>query len=133
MSDVRVTEPHHTTPEDARQKVNGFEEMMRKYGVRADWTGSKAELKGTGVSGSINIDATHCHVHVKLGMMARAMGVDPVKLEGSIRKRLKAAFEGRLVLQDSAEEPATALLARLAGSMPEAVRNRRGRTRKSAS
>lgn len=94
MSDVRVTEPHHTTPEDARQKVSGFEDMMRKYGVRADWNGTKAELKGTGVSGSIAIDASNCHVHVKLGMMARAMGVDPVKLEGSIRKRLKAAFEG---------------------------------------
>ena len=94
MSDVRVTEPHHTTPDDARQKVSGFEDMMRKYGVRADWNGTKAELKGTGVSGTITIDATHCHVLVKLGLMARAMGVDATKLEGSIRKRLKAAFEG---------------------------------------
>jgi hypothetical protein len=31
---------------------------------------------------------------VKLGMMARAIGVDPVRLEASIKKRLKAAFEG---------------------------------------
>jgi len=94
MSDVRVTEPHHTTPADAKTKVSGFEDMMRKYGVRADWSGNKAELKGTGVSGSILIDATQCHVTVKLGLMARAMGVDATKLEGSIRKRLKSAFEG---------------------------------------
>ncbi|MCA9527359.1 MAG: polyhydroxyalkanoic acid system family protein [Myxococcales bacterium] len=93
MADVRVSEPHHCTAAEARAKVSTFEEMMSKYGVRADWRGNKAELKGTGVSGSIDIDATNCNVVVKLGLMARAMGVDPVKLEGSIRKRLQAAFQ----------------------------------------
>jgi hypothetical protein len=31
---------------------------------------------------------------IKLGMMARAAGVDPVKLEGSVRKRLAKAIAG---------------------------------------
>jgi type I restriction enzyme S subunit len=44
---------------------------------------------------------------------------------------LKSAFEGRLVPQDSADEPASALLARLRtqGGIGESVRQRRRRTR----
>lgn len=49
---------------------------------------------------------------------------DAARLKQSI---LKAAFEGRLVPQDPADEPASALLARLAADAP-ASRARRGRT-----
>lgn len=92
MAEVRVVEAHNTTPEDAIKKIGDFEEMMRKYGVKSAWKGQHADLKGTGVSGSIDVTGTAVTVVVKLGMMAKAMGVDPGKLEGSIRKRLKAAF-----------------------------------------
>lgn len=92
MSDVRVSEPHGTTAAAAASKISSLEEMMSKYGVKAIWNGTNAELKGTGVSGSINVNDTHCNVHVKLGMLARRI-VDAGRLEASIRKRLKAAFE----------------------------------------
>jgi putative polyhydroxyalkanoate system protein len=92
MSVVKVSEPHNTTAADAAGKVAALEEMMKKYGVKSTWTGTNAKLKGTGVSGAINIDATHCNVEVKLGMLARRI-VDAGRLEASIRKRLKAAFE----------------------------------------
>lgn len=92
MSDVRVSQPHTVSVEDARARIQGFEEMMQKYGVTATWTGNQAALKGTGVSGSIVIQPRSVDVLVKLGMMARAFGVDPVKLEASIKKRLQAAF-----------------------------------------
>ncbi|MCB9521133.1 MAG: polyhydroxyalkanoic acid system family protein [Myxococcales bacterium] len=92
MSDVRVVEPHNTTVADAIGKVGAFEELLRKYGVKADWSGSNAQLKGTGVKGSIAVDATNVTVLVQLGMLARAAGIDGSKLEGSIRKRLRAAF-----------------------------------------
>lgn len=91
MSVIKVSEPHNTTAADAVGKISAFEEMMKKYGVKSNWSGTSAKLKGTGVSGAINVDDTHCNVEVKLGMLARRM-VDPVRLEASIRKRLKAAF-----------------------------------------
>lgn len=93
MADVRVTEPHDTTPADARSRISDFEDMMSKYGVKAKWKGNSAKLKGTGVSGSIDVTDDDVTVVVKLGMLAKAAGIDPQKLENSIRKRLKAAFE----------------------------------------
>jgi len=94
MSEIRVSQPHNVTPAEAKQKVQGFQEMVEKYGVTSTWSGNQATLKGTGVSGSISIAPKSVDIVIKLGMMARAFGVDPVKLESSVRKRLKAAFEG---------------------------------------
>ncbi|MGK0360753.1 MAG: putative polyhydroxyalkanoate system protein [Bradymonadia bacterium] len=91
MSVIKVSEPHHTSAVDAVGKISAFEEMMKKYGVKSVWSGTTAKLKGTGVSGGINVTDTSCDVEVKLGVLARRL-VDPVRLEASIRKRLKTAF-----------------------------------------
>jgi type I restriction enzyme S subunit len=53
---------------------------------------------------------------------AEGSGIDSAALRQSI---LKAAFEGRLVPQDPADEPASVLLARLRHSNPQAVTRRR--------
>ncbi|MCA9635367.1 MAG: polyhydroxyalkanoic acid system family protein [Myxococcales bacterium] len=94
MSEIKVSQPHNVSVDEARQKVQEFESMVQKYGVSSKWSGNKADLKGTGVSGSITIQPKSVDVVIKLGMMAKAFGVDPVKLKSSIEKRLKAAFEG---------------------------------------
>lgn len=93
MSDVNVVEPHNTTPDDAVTKVGLFEDMLKKYAVKAKWKGHDAELKGPGVKGSIVVDDTNVTVVVKLGMLARAAGIDPDRLSNSIRKRLRKAFD----------------------------------------
>jgi type I restriction enzyme S subunit len=59
--------------------------------------------------------------------MVDAEAADAARLKESI---LKAAFEGHLVPQDPADEPASALLARIATNAP-AIRAKRGRARKS--
>jgi len=60
-------------------------------------------------------------------VMLDAEAADATRLKQSI---LKAAFEGRLVLQDPTDEPASTLLARQTAS-PTAIRLKRGRGRKS--
>jgi putative polyhydroxyalkanoate system protein len=72
--------------------MQSFESMVARYGVKADWSGNKANLKGTGVSGDIAVSDTAVTVTLKLGMLARMAGVDPERLQQSIEKRLSAAF-----------------------------------------
>lgn len=93
MTDVRVTQPHSLSRDDAKQQMAGFEEMMKKYGVSARWSGGHADLKGTGVKGSIDVTESSVRVELKLGMLAKAAGIDPARLEKSISRRLKEAFE----------------------------------------
>lgn len=94
MAEVRVTESHSLTTDEAKKRVNSFEEMITKYGVKVNWKGNSAKLSGPGVKGSIDVTSSNATVVVKLGMLARAAGVKADKLEGSIRKRLRTAFEG---------------------------------------
>ena len=94
MAEIRVIENHALSPSDAIGCVSGFEDMLTKYGVKTKWKGHSAQLKGMAVSGSIDVTSSSVTVVVKLGMMARAAGVDPARLEKSIRKRLKAALSG---------------------------------------
>ena len=94
MADVKVSQAHSLPLDQVRARMSEFEEMMGKYGVKASWSGNKAKLKGVGVSGDINVSDSDVAVGLKLGMMAKAAGVDAKRLEASISKRLKAAFEG---------------------------------------
>lgn len=92
MADVKVVQPHSLPPEEAQEKMKSFEDMMKKYGVKAKWNGRHADLKGTGVSGSIDVGDSDVTVVVKLGMLAKAAGVDTGRLEQSIQKRLDSAL-----------------------------------------
>ena len=92
MANITVREGHQKSIEEVKKGISAFEEMMGKYMIKVDWSGNKATLKGP-VSGSIEIGNEWIEVSVKLGMMAKAMGVDPVRLEGSIRKRLRAGLD----------------------------------------
>ncbi|MEE2786288.1 MAG: polyhydroxyalkanoic acid system family protein [Myxococcota bacterium] len=94
MAQIKVSEAHGTEPENAIQLIASFEEMMGKYGVKVKWKGHQGDIKGMGVSGHITVDSANVTVTLKLGMMARAAGVDAKRLEASIRKRLVAAFKG---------------------------------------
>ncbi len=94
MSKVEVNQAHSLGAEQARNKIGAFEDMLSKYGVKVNWKGNTGTLKGTGVTGQIDVTDTNVKVEIKLGMMARAVGVDPVKLKGSIEKRLGPALSG---------------------------------------
>jgi putative polyhydroxyalkanoate system protein len=92
MSEVRVSVPHSLPIPTAIEKVKAFEEMMAKFGVSSEWNGTTAKLKGAAASGSIEMTDSAAIIVVKLGLFAKAAGVEPERLAGSIKKRLEAAF-----------------------------------------
>lgn len=92
MSTINVVETHQKSTDDIKSGLSQFEEMFSKYGVKLSWNGSEANLTGP-VTGSISIRASELEVTIKLGMMAKMVGIDPQRLEASIRKRLRAALD----------------------------------------
>ena len=92
MSKIEVSQSHTMSRQQARDNLISLEEMMGKYGVSLDWKGDCAAIKGFGVSGDVNVQDDCVEVVLKLGMVAKAAGVDPDRLKGSIAKRLAAAF-----------------------------------------
>lgn len=92
MADVKVKKAHSLSATEAQQRVQTFEDSLKKYGVKAKWNGNHADLKGTGVSGSIDVTDTDVTVLLKLGMLAKAAGVDADRLGKSIEKRLDSAL-----------------------------------------
>ena len=93
MAKVNVREPHTLEIDEAKRRVSVFEDMLSKFGVKLNWSGHSASFKGFGVSGSIDVTASDATVMIKLGMMAKAAGVDAKRLEGSVSRRLREAFD----------------------------------------
>ncbi len=93
MSAVNVVQPHELGADEAIKRLDSFEEMVAKYFVSLKWSGHTAKIKGPGVSGNIDVTDTKVTINIKLGMMARAAGVDAQRLQGSITRRLTEAFD----------------------------------------
>lgn len=94
MSNIRVSQGHSVSRDEAKAKLEGFADYLSKYRVSLAWNGHAAKVKGIGVSGDLQIGEAAVDVNVKLGMLARAAGIDATRLQGSIERRLKEAFEG---------------------------------------
>ena len=93
MSKITITEAHNLTVDEAVNKLSVFEEMVSKFGVSIKWSGAQAEIKGMGIGGDIKVTESDATINLKLGMLARAAGVDGDRLKGSVSKRLRAAFD----------------------------------------
>jgi putative polyhydroxyalkanoate system protein len=92
MAKIVVEKEHALSPDEARAALEPFEKDIAKYGLKPDWRGDRAELKGTGVSGEIRVEASRVVVELKLGMLAKAAGIKPDRIKASIEKRLNAAL-----------------------------------------
>ena len=94
MSTVKVSETHTLSDEEARRRVARFEEtQLKRFGIKLDWKGSRARIQGMGVTGDAELAPGRVDITLKLGMLAKAAGVDPEKLQSSMAKRLAAALE----------------------------------------
>ena len=78
--------------DDAKRALDSFALDIAKFGMKLEWSGLKAVLKGTGASGDVCVEADKVVVTVKLGMLAKAAGVKADRLEGSIGRRLASAL-----------------------------------------
>jgi len=93
MSTIKVNQSHSLSQEEAKERLGVFESQLSKYGAKLDWKGYSAKIKGMGVSGGAEVTGDNVEVTVKLGMMAKAAGVDAERLKGSIAKRLEEAYK----------------------------------------
>ena len=94
MSTIKVSKPHELSRDEAKARLATFEESIKKYGVKLVWKGDRADLKGTGVSGGAVVRDDSVEITVKLGLIAKAAGVDAGKLKGSLSRRLEEALAG---------------------------------------
>jgi len=92
MGTINIRQEHTLSIEEARGRLAAFEEQMGSYGAKLVWTGPRAEVSGLGVSGSAVITEGFVELTIKLGMLARAAGVDEDRLRGSIERRLVIAL-----------------------------------------
>ena len=92
MSTITVSQSHAVAPAEARTRLASFEQTLGKYGVSLRWSGLKATIKGLSVSGKLEVRQRSVDVTVSLGLLARAAGVDPIRLEATIQRRLESAF-----------------------------------------
>ena len=94
MSNLRVEVSHPHSVQEAQRRLSSFSADLAKVHAHLNWKGTRAEVSGVGVSGEVSLDPGKVVVALRLGLVARAAGVDPVRLETSIRRRLEAAMAG---------------------------------------
>ncbi len=90
MSDIKIEKHHSLGRDEAHRRVVEMAPKLRdKYGVKLDWQGDKAQLKGSGVSGHIDIDDSKVEVQLKLGLLLRPMS-------GKIREAIERQIDRAL-------------------------------------
>ncbi|MEW5850058.1 MAG: polyhydroxyalkanoic acid system family protein [Myxococcota bacterium] len=94
MATIKITQDHNLPVPDVISMLKKFETEMGQFGVSLDWNGSKAKVKGTGVSGSVEVVQNAVTLILELGLLAKAAGVDAAKLEPVIKRKLRNALRG---------------------------------------
>lgn len=88
---VRVSRPHNTTPEAARQKLRALAgEIESRYGLTVTWKGDVAHVSGRGVKqGTATVDDKSVTVDLSLGMPASLVAG---KIEEGVAKAIAEQF-----------------------------------------
>lgn len=90
MAHVDVRREHALELEDARTKVREIEPRLReKYGITISWTGDRGQVKGRGVSGTVELSGNSVSLSLKLGLLLRPMA-------GKIQTAVERALDGAL-------------------------------------
>jgi len=84
MSEIKIDRQHKLGLAEAKKRVLNLEQKLKaNYGVSLEWNGNVANVKGSGVSGTLAVEETKVAVNVKLGLLLRP-------LAGKIREQLES-------------------------------------------
>lgn len=90
MSEIKIERNHELGEAEAKKRVLEMEQKLKeKYGVSLAWSGNTAQVKGSGVSGTIAVEEQKVAVAIKLGLMLRP-------LAGKIREGLERQVDKAL-------------------------------------
>lgn len=90
MADIHIERSHSLSPAALKARLADMEgRLSDKYGVRLTWRGDVADVKGSGVSGSIGITDTTVMVDLKLGMFVRPFAS---KIQETMERQLEKAL-----------------------------------------
>ena len=90
MSEIRIEKNHTLGKSEAHKRVVNMEPKLKeRYGVKLDWRGDEAEVKGTGVTGKLSVADGRIAIDIKLGLLLRPMA-------GKIRTALERQLDQAL-------------------------------------
>ena len=90
MSEINIERSHTLGLSEARRRLSDMEgKLKERYGVKLTWKGDEAEVKGTGVSGTVALAEKSVSINLKLGLMVRP-------LAGKIRETMERQLEKAL-------------------------------------
>jgi putative polyhydroxyalkanoate system protein len=92
MAEINIERNHELGLDELRKRLDSMEAKLKeRYGVKLAWRGAhEAEVKGTGVSGTISLGDKRVAVNLKLGLMVRP-------LAGKIREAMEKQLDKALV------------------------------------
>ncbi len=75
MAEIKIERSHTLGKDEARKRVGDLEPKLKeKYGVELAWKNNgEAQVKGTGVTGTLRVADEAVHIDLKLGMLLRPM------------------------------------------------------------
>jgi len=74
MSKIRVERTHSLGVDGAKERLANVEiELNKRYGVRLTWSGNNAQVKGSGVKGTLSVEAGSVCLELSLGLLLRPL------------------------------------------------------------
>jgi putative polyhydroxyalkanoate system protein len=92
MPSLDITQPHTVTAEEARRRLEQFnQELQERYGLVPTWTSAtQAKIERAGARGTLTIEPAQIRVHIDLPLTFSPL---KGKVEARIRRELVQLFE----------------------------------------
>jgi putative polyhydroxyalkanoate system protein len=90
VADIEIRRVHGMGLAAARAAADRMADRLgRKFGLKGDWEGNQLRFQGTGVTGTLNVDAKDVSLSVALGFLLKAM-------KGSIEQAINHELDAML-------------------------------------
>ena len=90
MSDIKITQEHNLSLEEARQAARKVAAQMElDYEMTTTWDGDLLKVERSGVSGSLALLDKQAQLEIKLGFMLKGFAS---KIEEQVSKNMRKVF-----------------------------------------